>query len=174
VPVELTPFVRQDLSDSVEVTEVRRIAAALLEHLQSPDADAKILQANQPGVASQRVQEVFLHFARELGFIDEHVGLFAGYESAVRPDYYLRLGESGILLEVERGKTTINNMDFLDFWKCHLCEHAHYLFLLVPKELRQNPTMAPRREYMAVVRRLAPFFQPRNYTNVRGLFVFGY
>jgi hypothetical protein len=65
-------------------------------------------------------------------------------------------------------------MDFLDFWKCHLCESAHYLFLLAPKELRQNPTMAPRREYAAVVRRLAPFFQPRNYTNVRGLFVFGY
>ena len=49
-----------------------------------------------------------------------------------------RVGSSGILLEVERGKTTINNMDFLDFWKCHLCEHAHYLFLLVPQELRQR------------------------------------
>jgi len=23
------------------------------------------------------------------------------------------------LLEVERGKTTINNMQLLDFWKCH-------------------------------------------------------
>jgi len=26
----------------------------------------------------------------------------------------------------------------------------------------------------AVLRQLEPFFRPRNYTNVRGLFVFGY
>ena len=61
-------------------------------------------------------------------------------------------------MEVERGKTTINNMDFLDFWKCHLCEHANYLFLMVPQELRQNPTMSPRREYNTVVKRMASFF----------------
>jgi hypothetical protein len=155
--------------------EVRRIAHALLGHLRSSDAEAKIALANQPGVASQRVQDVFLEFARELGFQDERENLFAGYESAVRPDYFLPLGDSGILLEVERGKTTINNMDFLDFWKCHLCEHAHYLFLLVPKELRQNTTTkTPRREFVAVTRRLEHFFRPRNYTNVRGLFIFGY
>ncbi len=172
--VELTALVQQPLAESAEALQVRRIADALLAHLRTTDAEERIAAANQPGASSQRIQEVFLTFARGLGFVDEHVGLFAGYESAVRPDYFLRLGDSGILLEVERGKTTINNMDFLDFWKCHLCEHAHYLFLLVPKELRQNPTMAPRREYAAVVRRLEPFFRPRNYTNVRGLFVFGY
>ena len=77
-------------------------------------------------------------------------------------------------MEVERGKTTINNMDLLDFWKCHLCDHAHYLFLMVPKELRQNELMSPRREYVTVVKRLSAFFRPGNYTNVRGLFVFGY
>ena len=65
-------------------------------------------------------------------------------------------------------------MDLLDFWKCHLCEHAHYLFLLVPLELRQNESMSPRREYASVCKRLGAFFRPRNYTNVRGLFVFGY
>jgi hypothetical protein len=172
--VELTVFVQQPLAESRETREVCGVAEQLLAHLRTPEAEARIVAANQPGASSQRIQEVFLGFARELGFVDEHVGLFAGYESAVRPDYFLRLGDTGILLEVERGKTTINNMDFLDFWKCHLCEHAHYLFLLVPKELRQNPTMAPRREYTAVVRRLEPFFRPRNYTNVRGLFVFGY
>jgi hypothetical protein len=174
VSVELTQFVQGRLIGTPEMAEVTRIANALLEHLRGPDADARIVAANQPGAPSQRIQEVFVEFARQLGFVDEHVGLFAGYESAVRPDYFLRLGKTGILLEVERGKTTINNMDFLDFWKCHLCEHAHYLFLLVPKELRQNPTMAPRREYAAVIRRLEPFFRPINYTNVRGLFVFGY
>ena len=65
-------------------------------------------------------------------------------------------------------------MDLLDFWKCHLCEHANYLFLMVPQELRQNPTMSPRKEYAFVVKRLASFFVPGNYTNVHGLFVFGY
>jgi hypothetical protein len=146
----------------------------LLEHLRTPEAEARVATANQPGASSRGVQDVLTAFARELGFVDEHVGLLASYESAVRPDYFLRLGDTGILLEVERGKTTINNMDFLDYWKCHLCEHAHYLFLLVPKELRQNPEMAPRREYASVMRRLEHFFRPRNYTNVRGLFVFGY
>jgi hypothetical protein len=172
--VELTTFVQKPLAGTAEVAEVQRVATSLLTHLQSAEADAKIVMANQPGVSSQQVQAVFLEFARELGFVDERVGLFATYESAVRPDYFMKVGETGILLEVERGKTTINNMDFLDFWKCHLCEHAHYLFLLVPKNLRQNATMSPRREYAAVVRRLEPFFRPRNYTNVRGLFVFGY
>jgi hypothetical protein len=104
-----------------------------LAHLNTPDAQSLILAANTPGVSSAVVQNTFLVKARELGFGDESKGLFDSYESRlVRPDYYLRLGHTGILLEVERGKTTINNMDFLDFWKCHLCEHANYLFLLVP------------------------------------------
>jgi hypothetical protein len=174
VAVDLTTFIQQPLSAATEAKRVAEVARSLLAHLQTFEAERQISVVNQPGVPSQRIQEVFLDFARELGFVDEREGLFEGYESAVRPDYFLRLDETGILLEVERGKTTINNMDFLDFWKCHLCEHAHYLFLLVPKELRQNPTMSPRREYAAVVRRLEPFFRPRNYTNVRGLFVFGY
>jgi hypothetical protein len=65
-------------------------------------------------------------------------------------------------------------MDLLDFWKCHICEHAHYLILLVPTELRQNETMAPRREFATVRNRLSSFFEEDNYTNVRGLFLFGY
>lgn len=84
------------------------------------------------------------------------------------------VGETGIILEVERGKTTINNMDLLDFWKCHICAHADYLFSLVPQELWQNETMTARREFASVGRRLATFFEPRNHTNVRGLFLFGY
>ena len=45
---------------------------------------------------------------------------------------------------------------------------------MVPLELRQNKSMSARREYATVVKRLSSFFVPRNYTNVRGLFVFGY
>jgi hypothetical protein len=86
----------------------------------------------------------------------------------------MKVGDSGIILEVERGKTTINNMDFLDFWKCHLCKSANYLFLLVPKTLVQNSQMKPRNEFATVVNHLSPFFEPDNYTNVRGLSIFGY
>jgi len=34
--------------------------------------------------------------------------------------------------------------------------------------------MAPRHEYASVVKRLQSFFVPRNHTNVRALFIFGY
>lgn len=65
-------------------------------------------------------------------------------------------------------------MDLLDFWKCHICGVAHYLFLLVPRELRHNDTMSPKREFDTVARRLKPFFEPDRCTNVRGLCLFGY
>jgi hypothetical protein len=65
-------------------------------------------------------------------------------------------------------------MDLLDFWKCHICEHADYLFLMVPSELRQNPTMSPRREFATVARRLDTFFRSGNETNVHGTVLLGY
>lgn len=87
---------------------------------------------------------------------------------AFEPNYFHPLGTTGILLEVERGKTTTNNMDLLDFWKCHICGVACYLFLLVSKALQHDPEMTPKRESSAVQHRLAEFFNPSNYTNVRG------
>lgn len=171
----MTSFVQEAWAATEEYAQVSRIAESLLRHLNEPDAQSLLALANMPGQSSALVQNSFARFAAEAGFVDESKGLFERYENrAVRPDYYLRLEASGILLEVERGKTTINNMDFLDFWKCHLCEHANYLFLMVPQELRQNLTMSPRREYNAVVKRMGSFFVPRNYTNVRGLHIFGY
>ena len=108
-------------------------------------------------------------------FSDESRGLFENYSTKLmRPDYYRPVGKTGVILEVERGKTTINNMDLLDFWKCHICEHASYLMLMVPRELRQNATMSPRREFDSVVKRLESFFVPSNYTNVHGLVLLGY
>jgi len=174
VPVELTPFAREDYRDTAEFAAVRVVAARLLDHLNGVEIQALIAQANRPQAPSRGIQAAFEPFAAQLGFGNESRGLFASYESAVRPDYYLPLGETGILLEVERGKTVRNNMDYLDFWKCHVCEKAHYLFLLMPKALQHNPEMRPANEYAAVCRRLRTFFVPRNYTNVRGLFVFGY
>jgi len=171
----MTTFAIDRIEGTPEHREVTAIAEQLLAHLNTEEAGMRIAAANLPGASSHEVQSAFRDFALELGFEDESKGLFATYAtSALRPDYFRRTGSTGILMEVERGKTTINNMDLLDFWKCHLCEHAHYLFLLVPRELRQNHEMSPRHEYAAVSKRLGTFFQPRNYTNVRGLFLYGY
>lgn len=174
VPIQISKHVQQERSRTEEWTSVSRVADVLREHLDTPEAQALIAAANLPGRSSAEVQSTLGSIAKELGFENERTGLFADAEFVLRPDYYLRVGSTGILLEVERGKTTINNMDLLDFWKCHLCRHAHYLFLLVPNELRQNDTMSPRREFATVNRRLAQFFRPGNYTNVRGLCLFGY
>ena len=171
----MTAYAQAEVVDTAEYQSVVRVADSLLAHLNTSVVQELLGEANLPGVSSAMVQASFRAFAEEAGFVDESRGLFASYEgSALRPDYFLKLGETGILLEVERGKTTINNMDLLDFWKCHLCESANYLFLMVPQELRQNSTMRPKREYTYVVKRMASFFVPRNYANVRGLHIFGY
>lgn len=171
--VQREDFVQEPCRASSEWSEVAALADALVAHLCTPEAQAAISAANQPGVSSAAVQGVFLNEAIALGFRDESKGLFSAYESALRPDYFREVG-TGVILEVERGKTTINNMDLLDFWKCHICEHADYLFLMVPLELRQNAEMRPRNEFATVRRRLATFFEPGNYTNVRGLVLIGY
>lgn len=177
MPVATQHFVQAPFADGAEVAEVTRIARALAAHLNGVDAQTRIAKANRPGRSSGEIQAIFLEEAERLGFRNEAQGLFADYRNRnVRPDYHLALPQfaSGILMEVERGKTTINNMDFLDFWKCHLCPHAHHLFMLVPQELRQNEEMSPRKEYAAVCNRLSSFFEERNYTNVRSLWIFGY
>jgi hypothetical protein len=116
---------------------VNAVAKSLLDHLNTPEAQDLLALANLPGQSSAMVQGSFNVFATDLGFVDESKGLFEAYKNrAVRPDYFRRMRDTGILMEVERGKTTTNNMDFLDFWKCHLCEHANYLFLMVPQERR--------------------------------------
>jgi hypothetical protein len=174
--VELKIHRKADVAELPMFRRASEIAAELLVELRRPETLSRLLDANQPGVSSALVQQTFLPVALKLGFKDEAKGLFATYENKyLRPDYFLKLSDrDGILLEVERGKTTINNMDLLDFWKCHICEHANYLFLMVPRELRQNAQMSPRREFNAVNTRIATLFLPGNYTNVDGVFLFGY
>ena len=173
--VEVISYVQHHYANSDEYAKVSTVEHELLKHLNSPDVLKKIQAANKPGISSAQVQASFIEEALSLGFRDEAKGLFANYKNkGLRPDYYLPIADTGIILEVERGKTTINNMDFLDFWKCHLCEHAHYLFLMVPKQLVQGDKRPPRNEFVTVQNHLEPFFSVANYTNVRGLSLFGY
>lgn len=178
MPVDLTTWTLTSQRGTAELAEVTRVAEALLSHLQLPEVQAAIDSANQPGKSSSLVQNVFLTEAVRLGFRSEAKGLFVGYPTlALRPDYFLPLPHfnTGILLEVERGKTTINNMDFLDFWKCHICVEADHLFLLVPRRLQQNVKgLRITKPYAAVKNRLSTFFEQANYTNVRSCWLFGY
>lgn len=65
----------------------------------------KINIENQPGNSSSTVQAVLLEQAKKLGFSNEKTGLFEKYKtSSLRPDYFKKMNETGILFEVERGK----------------------------------------------------------------------
>lgn len=174
--VEIKIYRKQDVSQSATYKRVDKLAKQLLADLNKPDTLKKISLANLPGTSSAQIQNAFLPVVTKMGFKNEAKGLFANYQNKhLRPDYFLDLGNNeGILLEVERGKTTINNMDLLDFWKCHICEHANYLFLMVPKELRQNKEMSPRKEFNTVSARMESFFLASNHTNVDGVFLYGY
>ena len=103
--------------DEYAGTETHRAVAdlsdRLLDHLNTEDALRLMLAANLPGLSSAQVQATFLPFATDLGFTSEAKGLFREYENKLRPDYFRPVEDTGILLEVERGKTTTNNMDLL-------------------------------------------------------------
>ncbi|WP_104105473.1 hypothetical protein [Nocardioides sp. 616] len=161
-------------AETEEFRAVEELSDQLLAHLITRPARELLARANMPGISSAEVQATFLPYALELGFTSEAKGLFLEYENKLRPDYYRAVGKSGVLLEVERGKTTTNNMDLLDMWKCHLCRHADFLFLMVPQALKHNHGMTPKREYSAVVKRLGTFFMDGNATNVRAVHIFGY
>ncbi len=172
--VELLKFVQEPSKPSFEWMHVEQLADRLIKELNAPETLKRIHEANRPGTSSAKVQEAFRPSAERLGFQSERKRLFSDTIPGLRPDYFIRLNDFGIILEVERGKTTTNNMDLLDFWKCHICGKASYLFLLVPKALKHNPKMTPKNEFRSVERRLAQFFEPGKYTNVRGLCLFGY
>lgn len=126
------------------------------------------------GSKSHEIQAVLQADIERLGFQNERRGLFADYAvSGLRPDFYRPLNGSGIIAEVERGKTITNNMDLLDLWKCHVCAKADFLFLIVPVE-RVSARGGAIRAFDAAERRLRTFFEPRNYVNVDAVFLFGY
>jgi hypothetical protein len=64
-------------------------------------------------------------------------------------------------------------MDLLDFWKCHICDHAEYLFLLVP-QARPSANGKVLRHFRHVQKRLGVFFEAKNYVNVTAVHLFGY
>lgn len=172
--VELTVFRKAELRSSETFAEVERLAQRFLVFLNNAEIQDGIAAVHQVGASSAEVQKTILPGAKQLGFTSEKTGLFEAYAvQALRPDYYVQVQDTGILLEVERGKTTTNNMDLLDIWKCHICEHAEYLFLLVP-QVRPTKKGSNTRPFKQVQSRLGTFFKPNNYVNVEAVFLFGY
>src|SRR5262249_52226553 len=108
------------------------VAKQLRLALSSAEVEAALRAIAPIGGTSHQVDAVVRPHAESLGFSSQRRGLFAGYPVGLRPDWYRRLGRSGILLEVERGKAVTNNMDLLDLWKCHICREADHLIILVP------------------------------------------
>ena len=172
--IEFKPLKKTSVDGTATYEAVRALAERLRAYLDAAPTQELLRARHVFGASSAEIQKVVLEGATPLGFESEKGGLFSEYPvPGLRPDFFCRVNETGILLEVERGKTTTNNMDLLDLWKCHICDHARYLFLVVPQE-RPSANGRKMRHFSHVVKRLGPFFEPRNHVNVDAVFLYGY
>ena len=172
--IEYAELTRPNPSRPKELVEVRALATDLRMFMERTETQQLVAAANVLHSSSSNIQAVLLDEARRLGFQSERKGLFSKYPAGgMRPDYYRRMGDSGILLEVERGKTLANNKDLLDLWKCHICTDADYLFLFVPRR-RPHGNGKDTPVFGRVVNRLSTFFEEPNIVNVEAAVLFGY
>jgi len=174
--IERKFFIQKQYEQSEEWKQVKDIADSLHDYLLMASTQKELNENNIPGAGSQMIEKVITPFAESIGFSSQKNDLFKEYKvSKLRPDYYLELSETGIIIEVERGQTTQNNAALKDLWKTHICDEADHLFLFVPVILKQNATgRVQGRPFNETVNRLSTFFEERNYTNVRSVFIFGY
>jgi hypothetical protein len=166
---------KENIENNSDFIEVKEIAKKIIDFMNLNDISQKINSKNKINAKSVEIQNILLSKMDELGFKSEKKGLFSIYKtSALRPDYYKEIGENkGIILEVERGKTIDNNMDMLDVWKCHICEKANYLFLIVP-QIRPTKKGKNNIIYDKVLNRIESFFNKNNYINIDAVMIFGY
>jgi hypothetical protein len=169
-------FKRSDIEKFPEFEEVKAISLQVHEYLLRKEIVSQIASTHALGASSHEIQKIVKDFVVDLGFTSERKGLFAEYDVAgLRPDYFKKVGDSGILFEVERGKTNANNMDLLDVWKTHICKQAHHLFLMVPVVRQTATNPKGTKIYLGVEKRIATFFEDKeNEVNVRSVSIFGY
>ena len=159
-----------------ESQKVSIIAEHLKDFMATDQFSSQVELVHKPNGNSQQIQSLLEVELRRLEFAPEKKGLFKNYAvRSLRPDFYKKVGKSGILVEIERGKTIANNMDILDLWKCHLCPEANFLFMVVPCERKSNKGVITR-TFDRVGKRMETFFDPmkRNYVNVEAVHLFGY
>jgi hypothetical protein len=167
--IKVSKFVKKKINKS-ELKEIFKISNIIEEYLNQKEVNKRIQNSNIKGTDSQVIQKIIEEIAVPLGFKDEKKGLFKKYkDSGLRPDFYNKIGKNGILMEVERGKTTTNNMDLLDIYKCHICEEANRLFLFVPIEVSHTKNI-----YKNVCKKVENFFYEENYLNIDSAIIFGY
>ena len=166
--IEFKRFVNKK-ADPEELKIVKSLSKKFFLYLNKKETIEKLKSFHTLGNSSQKIQDVFINHLKELGFKSEKKGLFKNYNSQLRPDYYKKLKKSGIILEVERGKTLKNNMDLLDVWKCHICKEANHLFLVIPKDVSHTPNC-----FNYSSKRLGLFFLKENYINIDSLTIYGY
>jgi hypothetical protein len=172
MPIEYVELVKEGIESDASFKDAQAIAIRLRDFLNRPEIEDEIHSKDVCGAKSTEIQNVILPCTKGLGFEPEKTNLFAKYEcKSLRPDYFQR--EVGILLEVERGKTRMNNMDLLDIWKCHICEQARYLFLIIPK-VRRDKKGGSAKQFHLTHSRMTSFFRKENYVNVDAVFLFGY
>jgi hypothetical protein len=175
VDVKYEKFSKEHGKFPNELKQVSLIAEQLRAYLETELVCIAIREVHKLHGSSQQVQSLLKDKLSELDFKSEKKGLFKEYKvPSLRPDFYREVGNSGILVEIERGKTIANNMDLLDIWKCHLCTQADFLFLVVPCERKNNKGQVTR-TFDRVSKRMKTFFEPsNNYVNVEAVYLFGY
>jgi hypothetical protein len=144
----------------------------LLAALDSPVVTRALGAIPSIGGTSHQVDDIVRPYAEHYGFSSQRTTLFSEYPVGLRPDWYRKLGRSGIIFEVERGKAVTNNMDLLDLWKCHICREAEHLILMVP--IAVSRSYGVENVYGRVATRLATFFAPGSETNVYSTAILGY
>ncbi len=92
--VELIKHVQDPYSQSEGWRQVEHLAAELLEELNDDSTLRRIHKADRPGSSSANVQAVFRPSAERFGFESERTGLFSDSITGLRPDYFLRIGET--------------------------------------------------------------------------------
>jgi hypothetical protein len=132
MPIEYAELKKAEIGSDESFRIAREKAHMLRGFLDNETIHGQICEKDVPGALSKVIQDIISPRATELGFESEARGKFKNYECRnLRPDYFH--SHAGIMIEVEKGKTLMNNMDLLDMWKCHICEEAKYLFLIIPK-----------------------------------------
>jgi hypothetical protein len=145
--IKVSKFIKKKINKS-ELKEIFKISNIIEEYLNQKEVNQRIQNSNVKGTDSQVMKYK---------------------DSGLRPDFYKKIGKNGILMEVERGKTTTNNMDLLDIYKCHICEEANHLFLFVPIEVSHTKNI-----YKSVCKKVENFFYEENYLNIDSAIIFGY
>jgi len=167
--VKIKTFLKKN-TDKYQYKIVLDLAKKIKNFMNKKEVNERIQNANSKGTHSKKIQDIIMEFAISLGFKNEKEELFLKYKnSKLRPDFYKKLDKGGILIEVEKGKTITNNMDLLDVWKCHICEEANHLFLIVPIEVTHTKNV-----FNIVCNRTSSFFKEQNYINIDSVTVFGY